>query len=109
VRTAKKTAKLATKKASKVAGAKKRRVKTETKSANKTTIRPAAGNEEVRAGTKKAIVLELLRRKQGATTAEITKTTNRQNHTIRAFISADIRKKIGLSVESGKNPAGERF
>jgi len=40
-----------------------------------------------RADTKKAIVLEMLRRKEGATITEIAKATQWQNHTIRGFIS----------------------
>src|SRR5262245_22573034 len=59
-------------------------------------------------GTKKERVLELLRCKEGATTAEIVKATNWQNHTIRGFISGTLTKKMGLRVESVKHEAGER-
>ena len=62
-----------------------------------------------REGSKAEAVLELLRRKDGATTAEIAKATGWQNHTIRAFVSAHVAKKMGLGVESAKNEAGERF
>jgi ABC-type enterochelin transport system substrate-binding protein len=41
---------------------KKRSAKTKTTSASKKTVRPAAGKAGVRDGSKKAIVLELLRR-----------------------------------------------
>ena len=58
--------------------------------------------------TKTATVLELLRRKEGATIAEIGKTTGWQNHSIRGFISGTVTKKVGLKVESLKNEAGER-
>ena len=58
--------------------------------------------------SKKAIVLDLLRRKDGATMAEIAKATDWQNHSIRGFISGNLTKKMGLTVESGKNEAGER-
>jgi hypothetical protein len=51
---------------------------------------------------------ELLRRKEGATTAEIAKATDWQNHSIRGFISGNVAKKMGLTVESAKNEAGER-
>ena len=53
-------------------------------------------------------MLEFLRRKEGATIAEIAKTTDWQNHSIRGFISGTIAKKMGLAVESSKNESGER-
>lgn len=58
--------------------------------------------------SKKAIVLEMLRRKEGATLAEIAKATDWQNHSIRGFISGAITKKMGLKVESTKQEGGER-
>ena len=63
---------------------------------------------EAREGSKKSIVLDLLRRKCGATLAEIAKATDWQNHSIRGFISGTLGKKMGLTVESTKNLAGER-
>ena len=70
--------------------------------------RSTGGVPEAREGSKKAIVLDLLRRKDGATLAEIAKATDWQNHSIRGFISGTITKKMGLTVESAKNDAGER-
>jgi hypothetical protein len=58
--------------------------------------------------TKKDIVLELLRRKKGATLVDIAKATGWQNHSIHGFMSGTIRKKMGLAVNSAKNEAGER-
>jgi hypothetical protein len=73
--------------------------------AAKTESKPAS---EGRDGSKKSIVLGLLRRKDGATLAEIAKATDWQNHSIRGFISGNLTKKMGLTVESTKNAAGER-
>ena len=67
-----------------------------------------AANSEARAGSKKEIVLKLLRRDQGATIAEIAKATDWQNHSIRGFLSAQVTKKMKLKVESTKSEAGER-
>jgi hypothetical protein len=61
-----------------------------------------------RATSKKAIVLDLLRRPKGATMAEIAQATGWQNHSIRGFISGNLTKKMGLTVESTKNDGGER-
>ncbi len=61
-----------------------------------------------RDGSKKAIVLEMLRRKEGATLAEIAKATDWQNHSIRGFISGGLGKKMGITVESFKSETGER-
>jgi hypothetical protein len=58
--------------------------------------------------SKKAIVLDILRSKDGATMAEIAKATGWQNHSIRGFISGNLTKKMGLTVESKKNETGER-
>jgi hypothetical protein len=58
--------------------------------------------------SKKSIVLDLLRRKDGATMAEIAKATGWQNHSIRGFVSGTLMKKMDLPVESFKNETGER-
>src|SRR5215510_14862852 len=68
----------------------------------KSKSQPEAG------GTKKEIVLGLLRRKDGATIADIANATQWQNHSIRGFISGSVSKKMVLAVESSKNAAGER-
>ena len=58
--------------------------------------------------SKKAIILDLLRRKQGATLAEIMKVSEWQAHSVRGFISGTLMKKMDLPVESFKNEAGDR-
>jgi hypothetical protein len=49
-----------------------------------------------------------MKRKEGATLAEIAKATDWQNHSIRGFVSGHVRKKLALKVESTKSEAGER-
>ena len=72
--------------------------------------KPAAKGRkpEARDGSKKSAVIELLRRKEGATATEIAKITKLQPHTIRGFNSGTISKKMKLAVESVRNEPGER-
>jgi hypothetical protein len=82
--------------------------KKDAKPAAKKTPKAKDAAATPREGSKKQIVLDLLRRKDGATMAEIAKATDWQNHSIRGFISGNLTKKMGLVVESSKNEAGER-
>ena len=61
-----------------------------------------------RQGTKKAIVLDMLKRPNGATLQDIMAATCWQKHSVRGFISGGLGKKMGLNVESFKRPDGER-
>jgi hypothetical protein len=63
---------------------------------------------EARPGSKKAIVLDLLRRPEGATLAEIQSATGWQSHSVRGFLSGSLGKKMGLAIESLKTDDGAR-
>jgi len=61
-----------------------------------------------REGSKKAIVLDLLRRPGGATLPDIMSATGWLAHSVRGFISGGLGKKMGLTVESLKTSEGAR-
>jgi hypothetical protein len=67
-------------------------------------VKPAPARD----GSKKATVIEMLRRKDGANLDDIIKATGWQAHSVRGFISGALIKKAGLKVESFKRPDGER-
>jgi hypothetical protein len=53
-----------------------------------------------RARTKQGLMIELLKRPEGATVEQIAAATGWQHHTIRGAISGALRKKLGLTVET---------
>ena len=61
-----------------------------------------------RDGSKAAKIVDLLKRPNGATLAEIMKATDWQAHSVRGFISGSLGKKLGLIVVSAKREDGER-
>jgi Protein of unknown function (DUF3489) len=59
--------------------------------------------EPSRADSKQARVIEMLGRRPGATIATIMKATGWQQHRVRGFFAAVVRKKLGLTLMSQKN------
>jgi len=61
-----------------------------------------------RDGSKAATILDLLKRKDGATLKELMKVSGWQAHSVRGFLSGTVGKKLGLAVTSTKGEDGER-
>jgi Protein of unknown function (DUF3489) len=61
-----------------------------------------------RAHTKTAKILELLQRPGGATLKQLMATTKWQAYSVRGFLSAALKKKRGLTVESIQSADGAR-
>jgi len=67
----------------------------------------AAKAEGAREGSKTEMILDLLKRPDGATLKELMNATDWQAHSVRGFLSV-LSKKKGLAVESIKSTEGER-
>ena len=61
-----------------------------------------------RQNSKKARVLEMLGRTEGATVKEIMSATAWQPHTVRGFLSGTVGRRLGLPVTSERRSDGER-
>ena len=54
-------------------------------------------------------MIEMLRRAEGATIAEIAEATQWASHSVRGFLAGAIKKKLGLSISSEKEEARGRL
>lgn len=61
-----------------------------------------------RDGSKATQVIDLLKRAEGATLAELMKATSWQAHSVRGYLSGTVGKKLGLTVTSTKSEEGVR-
>lgn len=76
---------------------KKRRGRAEKKAV---TSKSKKSPPTVRQGTKQALLIDLLKRKKGATIDEAVEAMGWQPHSVRGAISGALKKRLGLTVES---------
>ena len=60
----------------------------------------APRERKTREGTKQALVIEMLRRPEGASIAEIVEATGWLSHTARGVLAGSLKKKLGLAIDS---------
>jgi DNA-binding MarR family transcriptional regulator len=85
----------------------KRQAKSKAKAARPAKAAPTE-RPAPRAGTKQALMIDLLKRPEGATVEQPAAATGWQHHTIRGAISGALKKKLGLEVTSTKDGQGRR-
>ena len=59
--------------------------------------------------SKQATLLDLLGKPEGATLHQLMDATGWQAHSVRGFMSAALKKKLGLTITSEKANSGERI
>ena len=69
---------------------------------------PEKQKPRIRPGTKQAMLIEMLQRPEGATVTQMAESTGWQRHTVFGAIAGQLKKKLGLTIESAKNDDGER-
>lgn len=76
--------------------------KSKPKPARKRATTAKSKTPRARAGSKQAMLIEMLKRPDGATIEEIVKELEWQPHTVRGAIAGALKKKLGLVVQSEK-------
>ena len=61
-----------------------------------------------REGTKQATLIELLKRPEGVSLAEMVQATGWQQHTVRGAMAGALKKKLGLNIVSDKTDGQDR-
>ena len=73
-----------------------------------TDLSPDPVKVRTRENSKQATVVQMLKRPEGTTIAQICEATGWQAHTVRGTFAGAFKKKLGLTIESDKVQGGER-
>ena len=63
---------------------------------------------KLRKGTKQALMIAMLRRREGATVEQIAEATRCARHTVRGAMAGALKKKLGLTITSEKTEGAAR-
>ncbi len=74
-----------------------------------TTPTPVQTPRATRGGTKQAVLIDLLKRPEGATLSQMTEATDWQVHTVRGAMAGALKKKLGFVITSEKQPGTDRI
>lgn len=74
----------------------------------RTETPPEAKPVKTRETSKQATVIRMLQRPEGATLAQLAEATGWQVHTVRGCLAGALKKKLGLTITSAKEPGGDR-
>ena len=70
---------------------------------------PAAPEASPPKQSKQQIMIELLKREEGATLHQLVAATGWQKHSVHGAMAGVLKKKLGFTIESGMNRDGERI
>ena len=72
------------------------------------TKKASKSPKQTAATTKSQQIIDLLKRANGASIAELAKATGWQDHSVRGFMSGTLKKKLGLEIVSARDDGKDR-
>ena len=98
-----------TKPKSKLKAAARSTSRSTSKSRTRMRLAPSSSKKTMRADTKHARIIAMLRVPTGTTIAAIVTATDWQQHSVRGFLAGVVRKKLGLNLVSEQTDKGRVY